>query len=148
MAGKSKDIDEIRHKIRLKNLKEFKEFETETFFVGGNPWSLVFRKKGTDETEDHLAVCLNLKDDIRPEIWTIVAHFGIKIVSFKSTVKPHTFQSSTFFFDFKAIDWEEICNISWKELVEPERGCVYNDMCKIEIRMKSALGSTNKPLRN
>lgn len=133
MAGMSDDIDEIKQKITIRNLNEFEMIETETFYVGGNSWMLRLEKV-TDCNRLDIRLCSENK--IKSNNWSIVASYTIKLVPMKSNVKPIIFRSSKFVFHYDNIDRGSY--IPWSTLVDPQQGYIYNDMCKIEVTIKSS----------
>lgn len=142
-AGNCEEIHEISYTIKFENVKDFRKFCTKTFYVCGNSWSLVLRKEELtseeQETKENvLAVYLISKQEIRPENWAIVANFTLKICSIKSNSKAHKFVSNTFVFDSGHPSWGEGVVILWKTLLDPEHGHVYNDTCKIVVKVRSS----------
>lgn len=142
-AGQCEEIHEILYTIKIENVKDFRKFCTNTFYVCGNSWSLVLRKEELtseehETKENVLAVYLISKREIRPENWAIVANFTLEISSIKSNSKAYKFVSNTFVFDSERPSWGEGVVILWKTLVDPEHGYVYNDTCKIVVKVRSS----------
>lgn len=135
MAVNIKGIEEIKQNITIRNFNEFNKIETKTFNVGGNPWSLELKKLVVD---GFLGVRLFSKEQSRPTNWAIIASIATKVVSIKSNVNPLMFESQTYVFDRKATDWGIGCVIPWKRLIDPEQGYVYNNTCKIVVKVKSS----------
>lgn len=141
MAGAFLKINEIKHIIALKNCEEFEQFETDKFYVGGNVWSLKLKKEVSERGPNVKKYCLSgaliLKEEVMPENWSIVANFSLKIVSIKPDVEPLQSKSFKFVFDRDMIHCSCICFV-WENIVDPERSYVYNNMCKIEVQIKSS----------
>lgn len=134
MAGMSDDIEEIKLKIRIRNLNEFEMIETETFYVGGNSWVLRLERVADC---NRLDIRLCSENKIQRNDWSIVASYTIKLVPMKSNVIPIIFRSSKFVFHHDNIDRGSY--IPWSTLVDPQQGYVYNgEMCKIEVTVKSS----------
>lgn len=136
MAVKFKGIEEIKQNITIRNFNEFNKIETKTFNVGGNPWSLKLKK--LELNEDFLDVRLFSKEQNRPINWAIIVSIATKVVSIKSNVNSLMFESQTYVFDRKTTDWGIGYVIPWKRLIDTEQGYVYNDTCKIVVKVKSS----------
>lgn len=135
------NINKVAIDVMLDNLKKFKEYWTETFYVRGNPWAVHFLKikpqKGeTDKSS--LAVYLIPKIDKLLRNWVTVGSGTVEIFSNQSNVgsnlgelEPHCFEAGT-------ISSGKGYLIEWNELMDPEKGYVFNDKCKIVVNVKAS----------
>lgn len=143
---KNKNIDEINYNITLKNVNGFVEFQSDPFYVCGNPWFIMLQKNLSQHAtlqsgtkSDSLGVYLcTRKDEDRPDNWAIVASFTTRIISSKPNVNAHEIESQTCVFDSKCHIGGVVNIIPWKELFYPERGYVHNDTCKIIVTVRSS----------
>lgn len=141
---KNKNIDEINYNITLKNVNGFVEFQSDPFYVCGNPWVIKLQKHLSQNPtlqsgvkSDFLCVYLcPRKGEDRPDNWAIVASFTTKIISSKPNVIAPEMEPRTYVYDSERHFYG--ISIPWKELVNPERGYVHNDTCKIIVTVKSS----------
>lgn len=132
----NENISEILLNVTVNGLKKFKEFESEKFFVNGNPWHVRFAKV-KDSGKDVLGVYLHsdLKQDSNDTL--IVGTCDVILLSSKVNVKPH--QENIYLDAFCAENscWGLDSFITWSQLMNPTNGYIVGDTCKFQIRVKA-----------
>lgn len=130
----NEDLIEAVFKITLENLKDFQRFETEEFFVCGNPWRLVFWRKNKSTNKDALGVFLYPNFKHASENTYVIASCELNLLSWKPHVKAnchHHFIG----FSSKDYSWVKSSFISWNQLMDQEKGYVMDDKCKFKFKI-------------
>lgn len=135
---KFNDIDEVKFSITLnvKDLVHYDPFRTKTFYVRGNPWSIEFDK--ICSVRPSLGLLLFSETEFENENVSVVANLKTKIISTKFNQKSHTFSTEPYAFYLHSSSWGDDNLISWAELMDPEKGYVHNDTCKIIVKVKAS----------
>lgn len=132
-----RNIERIELNFTLENLQNFKEFRSEIFYVRGNPWSLRFSKSITDN-QSFLAVFLLSKIKNQLGIGAVMADFSAKLLSRKFDGETHTESTGPMLYEINERGWGRRTFMKWDELVDPEKGYVHNDMCKLVVKVKAS----------
>lgn len=132
----NENISEVLVNVTVSGLKRFKEFESDLFYVNGNPWHIRFAKV-KDCGKDWLGVYLHsdLVQDSNDTL--IVATSDVILLSSKVTVKSH--QENIYLDAFCAENscWGLDSFIAWAHLVNPNNGYIVGDSCEFQVRVKA-----------
>lgn len=136
------DSTEIKMIISIEKIEDLKSFETESFFLRGQTWTIAFEKtmkKLTNETsEDVVAIKLNLINEDTSNGWATVAIFSVQTIHPKKCKKSQKVQHGPVLFEAKTLSWDKAF-IAWKDLIDPENGFIDSDgACKFKIKIKSS----------
>lgn len=146
MAGKTDFVHKIKFNVTLNNLDKFEDYDTETFSVGGNPWLLSFEKIKMNDKDvnahDHLAIFLVSKVENDANDWAIVADFKAKVVSNNLRIDPQKYSLNNVVYESNSMSWGGNIVFSWEVLMDPGKGYVQENTCKITIEVKAS------PLQN
>lgn len=129
---KCENIEEIKFKIKLNQIKRFQSFRSKVFFVRGNSWTVEIRKE-----KDELRLSLRSECNDIPENRVIIAHLTAKLHSFRFEKDAHQMYMSPCPFHSNFRNWKALQSISWNRLTDLENGFIKNDSCQIEIQVKA-----------
>lgn len=139
--GHIEDANKMKFHVILENLKRFEEFESKMVSVGGSRWTILFEKTEVCDDEGsavyYLGISLLSKIQRKANDWTALANFKAKLFSSKSVV-AREFSLSPSPYNSMKKRWGEAYWIPWKELMNPEKGYVQNNSCKIAIKITAS----------
>lgn len=121
------NIKEMKFDVTLENLKNFKEFRSNVFYIQGYPWTVKIRKENKElcfalwsESEK-----INIKNNI------IMASLSAKFLSSAFNKDEPDVYLCPIAFDSTKINSGP--SISYTSLMDPKNGFVQNDKCRLEI---------------
>lgn len=131
----------IEFNVTLKHLDTFKEFNTETFSVAGNLWTVSFERydvshEGIDY--DYLGIHLHAENGSDADDWTIVAGLKAEMISTELNADRHAFDLRPLTYDNKFRFWGRESFILWNELMDLKQGYVHNNSCKIAVKINAS----------
>lgn len=141
LFGKIEDANKTEFHAVLKNLDQFEEFESKMVSVGGSPWTILFEK--TEVSDDkgnavyYLGIFLISKIKKNANVSTVLAYFKAKLFS-KRSVVPRVFSLSPSPYNCMKKKWGNAYCIPWKELMDPEKGYLRDNSCKISIKITAS----------
>lgn len=112
------------------NLKDCKNFDSDVFYVRGNPWLIEVKNK-----DEQLAVYLISLVKDKSKNWAIVAKLRVKLVSLKTYGMPEPGFSNLNAFHFGSLSWGCSPLISLTEL---ENEYLKNGTFKLEINLDTS----------
>lgn len=149
MAGNNFGQFEGAHKMKfnvtLNHLDTFERFNTETFTVAGNAWSVSFEKfeifhEGI--AYEYLGIHLHTGNESDADDWTIVAGLKAQMISTEVNADRHEFDLRPLTYDNKFRFWGRESFILWSVLMDLEQGYVHDNSCKIAVKINAS------PLQN
>lgn len=135
------DIDNVKLTITLKDLDNFDDTCSNIFYVRGIPWVIQFEKVGpraSNANQSSLGVYLSCERYFKRKTHSIVANFEAEIISSKFNEESHEYIGQPCAFDANKSVWGNDYVISWAELMDPEKGYVRNNTCKIIVSVKAS----------
>lgn len=129
-----KNTQEINFPIILHNLNQFKDHQSEVFYVQQKAYRIKF---ATDRSKKYLCICLQPGELNDLKIWSSIVKVGIKLFSFKLNMKHYLIHFSTIFCS-AAKKYGLFSCISLDELMDLNNGFVSNNTCVMEISVSSS----------
>lgn len=131
----NENVSESVINITLENLKDLQLFETEEFSIRGHPWHLHFKRTKNDANNDSLGVNLQSNFEHQSNNTYIIANCEINLLSWKPHVKAHCFKLHPHQYSLKYKYWGIPSFILWNQLIDPEKGYVHDDKCKLKAKI-------------
>lgn len=132
IAKASEDIEEVKFRFTVDNIKNLKQFISKTVYVRGQPW---FFKVIKNKTSDKLGVYWNMKNKIKLDQWAIIASASIKLLS--KSEETYLQKHLEVVFCPKRLCRGFLKFIKWETMMDPKNEYINDDKCCFEVKIRA-----------